>query len=184
MFINKDYETLPLDSLVSSFNGLWTGKKPPFVEANVIRNTNFTMDGKLDLTDIAKLNVEEKMLNVKRLQMGDIIIEKSGGSQTQAVGRVVIFDIETDEVFSFSNFTSCLRIKSRKILPVYLHAFLNYFYQQGKTFEYQSGMTQLKNLDLKRYLKIDIKIPPIELQKEYYSYTKLIDKLRFVIFDS
>ena len=179
MFVGKNYNKRPLDSLVNVLNGLWTGKKPPFIEANVIRNTNFTMDGKLNLADIARLNVEVSMLESRRLQKGDIILEKSGGSQTQAVGRVVLFDIDTSEAYSFSNFTSCLRIKDNEILPIYLHAVLNYIYQQGKTFEYQTGMTQLKNLDIKRYLKMSIKLPPIEAQKEFASYVNFIDKLRF-----
>jgi hypothetical protein len=43
-----------------TLNGLWTGKKPPFSRAGVIRNTNFTSSGMVDYSDIAWLEVEEK----------------------------------------------------------------------------------------------------------------------------
>ena len=57
---------------------------------------------------ITKKNIDEKYL-----RPGDIIIEKSGGSDKQPVGRVVLFDIPKGE-FSFSNFTGTLRIKNKR----------------------------------------------------------------------
>jgi type I restriction enzyme S subunit len=90
-------------------NGLWKGEKPPFVNIGVIRNTNFTKDGTLDDSDIAYLDVEAKKLEKRRLQFGDIILEKSGGGPKQPVGRVALFD-KTKGDFSFSNFTASLRV--------------------------------------------------------------------------
>ena len=87
------------------YNGLWTGKKPPFRKAKVIRNTNFTKDCKLDLSDVVELDVEIKQLEKRKLEFGDIILEKSGGGPKQPVGRVVLFE-RNDADFSFSNFTS------------------------------------------------------------------------------
>ena len=40
-------------------HGLWTGKKPPYTKAGVIRNTNFTASGEIDYSDVAWLDVEE-----------------------------------------------------------------------------------------------------------------------------
>ncbi len=39
---------------------LWAGKKPPFVERGVIRNTNFSPSGEIDYSNIAYFDVEEK----------------------------------------------------------------------------------------------------------------------------
>src|SRR5437016_14198047 len=93
-------------------NGLWKGEKPPFVSVGVIRNTNFTKEGTLDDSDIAYLDVEAKKLENRRLQFGDIILEKSGGGPKQPVGRVALFDKEGD--YSFSNFTAALRVINSK----------------------------------------------------------------------
>ena len=60
-------------------NGLWTGKKPPFQKVGVIRNTNFTKDCLLDDSDIVYLDVEQSQFQKRKLQYGDIILEKSGG---------------------------------------------------------------------------------------------------------
>ena len=41
---------IPIEDLryFKTLNGLWTGKKPPFKQVGVIRNTNFTPYGKID----------------------------------------------------------------------------------------------------------------------------------------
>ena len=91
--INVDTKWPPvkLGNIVDSINGLWEGENEPFSTVNVIRNTNFAGDGKINLSDAEVLDVETKQYQDRKLQSGDIIVEKSGGSNTQAVGRVVIF---------------------------------------------------------------------------------------------
>ncbi len=96
---------------------------------------------------------------------GDIIIEKSGGSENQAVGRVVLFDKNISN-YSFSNFTARIRIVGNLINHNYLHAYLNYIYQQGGTFHLQSGSTGLKNIDLEKYLSQKLPLPPDDIQQQ------------------
>ncbi len=128
--IETKWELVKLGDKVDSINGLWEGKKGPFSTVNVIRNTDFVDDGKIDFANVAVLEVETKQFQSRKLRSGDIIVEKSGGSSTQAVGRVVYFDMKEGE-YSFSNFTGRLRIKDKNINPKYLIVFLNYFYEKG-----------------------------------------------------
>ena len=101
-------------------NGIWKGKKSPFEECAVVRNTNFTRDGYLDLTDVAILPIEQRHLTKKNLRWGDIIIERSGGGPKQPVGRVAFFNLN-DGKYCFSNFTSRLRVVDENTLsPFYL----------------------------------------------------------------
>src|SRR5690625_7466323 len=48
----------------------------------------------MDMHDVAFSENAEQKTEKKRLKPGDIIIEKSGGSKNQPVGRVVYFDID------------------------------------------------------------------------------------------
>lgn len=107
--MTERWASKPLGSICAFSNGLWTGKKPPFVEAVVLRNTNFRPHGRIDVSNVALLDVEVKLLARRCLEPGDIIIEKSGGGPKQAVGRVAYFD-RFDGVYSFSNFTSAARV--------------------------------------------------------------------------
>lgn len=172
--IESKFPLVKLGDYVETLGGLWTGKKPPFKKVSVIRNTNFTMRGILDFTDVAEIEVEERQFENRKLQNGDIIIEKSGGSETQAVGRVVLFEnVEGD--YSYSNFTARLRIVKDGLGYKYLHDYLNYFYQQGNTFQYQTGSSGLKNLNLNDYLLQKIPLPPLDVQKSIVAECEQVD---------
>ena len=166
--------SIALGQLTTTINGLWTGKKPPFINIAVIRNTNFSKDCRLKMDDVAMIDVEVKQYASRKLQMGDIIIEKSGGSDKQPVGRPVLFNISEGE-YSFSNFTSTLRVNDPKtILPEYLHKFLYRFYLSGKTAAVQSKTTGLRNLDFNAYRAIKVPVPSIEEQQHVVDELDLI----------
>lgn len=154
-----------LGDICHTSNGLWKGKKPPFITIGVLRSTNFTKDCRLKLDDVAYIEVEENSFAKRKLQKNDIVVERSGGGPNQPVGRVLLFDIDDDN-FSFCNFTSALRvIDSSYISPIYLHKYLSYFYLSGKTIEMQSNTIGLRNLDYTKYLDIEIPIPPLAEQE-------------------
>jgi type I restriction enzyme S subunit len=163
--MKKGWEVKKLGEVCDFGNGLWTGKKPPFIEVGVIRNTNFTKDCYLDCSDIAFLNVEQSQFAKRKLKYGDIILEKSGGGPKQAVGRVVIFD-KHDGDFSFSNFTSLMRVKNPKELNFnYLHKYLFFSYLSGATEKMQSHSTGIRNLKFVEYKQILVPLPPLPEQK-------------------
>lgn len=172
--IKSKFPLVKLGDYVETLGGLWTGKKPPFKKVSVIRNTNFTMHGELNLANVAKIDVEEKSYEKRKLLKGDIIIEKSGGSETQAVGRVVLFD-KNDGEFSYSNFTARIRLIKNDFTPEFLHLYLNDFYQNGLTFQFQNGASGLKNLDFERYLSIKLPLPPLDIQNSIVKECEKID---------
>jgi type I restriction enzyme, S subunit len=146
-------------------NGLWKGEVPPFVYVGVIRNTNFTKDGSLDDSDIAYLDVEAKKFTKRRLQYGDLILEKSGGGPKQPVGRVVFFDKKEGD-YSFSNFTAAIRVNDTDDLdPMYLHRYLHWVYVSGRTEAMQSHSTGIRNLNGDAYKGLTVDYPPLPEQR-------------------
>ena len=154
----NDYVNLLDAKAFEIANGLWKGKKPPYIQAGVIRNTNFTSSGKIDFSDVAVLAVQEKQLKTRTLIPGDIILERSGGGPEQPVGRVVYFE-EGSGTWSFSNFTSRIRIRDRSQLePRFVLYFLLHFYDSGATDSLQRRTTGIRNLDWKAY-KESVRVP-------------------------
>jgi type I restriction enzyme M protein len=155
-----------LGELAEFRGGLWKGKKPPFASANIVRNTNFTKTGFLNLDDVALHEVEVSQLKNRRLQAGDIILEKSGGGPTQPVGRVVLFENEIEGNWSFSNFTSLIRVIDETVIkPKYLWLWLNHLYKNGVTEKLQKQTSGIRNLDMNAYKELQIPIPPLEMQE-------------------
>ena len=163
--MKKGWKTKTLEEACQFSNGLWKGEKPPFQKVGVIRNTNFTKEGTLYDSDIAYLDVEAKKLEKRRLQFGDIILEKSGGGPRQPVGRVALFDKEEGD-FSFSNFTAALRVLDPDDLDFrFVHKFLHWTYVSGVTEGMQSNSTGIRNLDGDAYKAIAITYPPLSEQQ-------------------
>jgi type I restriction enzyme S subunit len=163
--MKKTWQRTKLSDACLFLNGLWKGEKPPFVKVGVIRNTNFTKDGTLDEEDIAYLEVEAKRFEKRQLRFGDLILEKSGGGPNQPVGRVILFD-KTEGDFSFSNFTSALRVLEPASLDFrFLHKFLHWTYVSGVTENMQSHSTGIRNLDSDAYKSIDISYPDVAEQR-------------------
>lgn len=117
----------------------------------VIRTTNFTNEGKVNYDDIALRKIDRSKKENKLLKKGDIIIEKSGGTPTTPVGRVVYFEGEENRYF-VNNFTAILRAK-KKCNSKYLFYLLFYFHKVGLVLKYQNKTTGIINLKLKDYLK-------------------------------
>jgi len=163
----NEWEVKKLEDLVEFKNGLWKGKKGPFITVKVLRNTNFNNAGTINFYNIAELDVEKKQFETREIKKNDIILERSGGGPKQPVGRVVFFEKEDNFKYSFSNFTSRLRVINKDIIfPKYLFYFLFHFYIKGETNNYQNRTTGIRNLDFTRYKNILITLPPLSEQKK------------------
>ncbi len=175
---NGHYAQLPdgwcavaLKDLCENINGLWKGKKEPFVNVGVIRNANFTKDFKLDYSNIEYIDVEQRTFAKRHLENGDLIVEKSGGSDNNPVGRTILYEGKSG-VFSFSNFTMVLRIRyNDTVLSKYLYYCVLAKYQTGAMRLMQTQTTGLHNLILNKFLLMSICLPPL------YEQRRIIDQI-------
>ena len=79
----KAWPLVRLGDVCESFNGLWKGTKQPLKTVGVIRSTNFTKQCEFDHSKIIFIEVEEKKFLKRKLQCGDIVVERSGGGPNQ-----------------------------------------------------------------------------------------------------
>ena len=178
---NGHYAQLPdgwcavaLKDLCENINGLWKGKKEPFVNVGVIRNANFTKDFKLDYSNIEYIDVEQRTFAKRHLENGDLIVEKSGGSDNNPVGRTILYEGKSG-VFSFSNFTMALRTRNSDIvLSKFLYYYILAKYQKGDMRLMQTQTTGLRNLILDKFLSMPIHLPPLSEQK------RIIDRIETI----
>lgn len=153
------------DIIVDKISGEWGKESIGDQGTPVIRTTNFTNEGKIDYNNIAYRLIDEKKIARKRIIYGDIIIEKSGGSPNQPVGRVVFFDLKDDEDYLCNNFTAVLRPDSSRVFPQYLFYILWYYHKIGKSLKYQNRTTGIINLKLNDYLEEEIPLPDLSTQR-------------------
>ena len=161
----KGWAFAKIESFSTTINGLWKGTKEPLINVGVIRNANFTKDFTLNYSNIEYIDVEERSFAKRNLEDGDIIVEKSGGSDNFPVGRSILYRGESRK-YSFSNFTMSLRIRDKKhIIPEYLFYALQSIYRRGDMRQMQTQTTGLHNLLTDVFMSAQIPIPPSNEQK-------------------
>lgn len=171
--------TKPLtDYIEVSFPGEWGQEDKEGSGVKVIRTTNFTNNGKLDLSDVVTRDIDSVKVEKKKLSKGDIILERSGGTNENPVGRVVYF--EEDGVYLFNNFTQLLRCKEGVNSLFIFYSLFNY-YQMNKNVIRSMGnkTTGIQNLKMDRYWQIPIADVSIERQKEFETIYRQADKSGF-----
>lgn len=141
-----------IDITGKALSGEWgiddeTGNGTP-----VLRTTNFTNEGVVDYKDVVTRSIVKKKIEEKYLRKGDIIIEKSGGSDKQPVGRVIYFD-GPENTFLFNNFTGLLRVQNQsEWYPRYVFYSLYANYRRGGTRAFENKTTGLHNLKTDDYV--------------------------------
>lgn len=139
----------------------------------VIRTTNFSNTGELDLKkEVVLRNIASDKVEKKRLLIGDTIIEKSGGSPEQPVGRIVYF--EEDDLYLCNNFTSVLRPNKELVVPKYFMYLMYNLHRTRKVMKFQNKTTGIINLKLEQYLnQTTVEVPDKEVQEKI---VKVLDK--------
>lgn len=161
-----------------SFPGDWGKEDLDGTGVKVIRTTNFTNFGKLNLSEVVTRSIEERKIQKKQILKYDTILERSGGTADNPVGRVVLF--EEDEQYLCNNFTQVLRFKD--IDPRFAFYALFYFYQMNKTSIRSMGSktTGIQNLNMSKYLEIGIPNADEDEQKQFVSIAEQADKSKLV----
>lgn len=136
----------------------------------VIRGTEFDNELNLRIENgrekYRKIKVQK--LNRMLVEIGDILIEKSGGSPDQPVGRVAILDgalLKSQEI-CYSNFVEKIKPNPVKVLPSYLFHYLRFVHAIGVTDLLQSQTNGIRNLMIHRYLGLPVSLPTLAKQAE------------------
>ena len=164
------------EAIKDKITGEWGDEDDVGLGVQVLRTTNFTNAGRISYEKVVKRKITNSLIEKKKLLPGDIIIEKSGGSPNQPVGRVVFFDNNND-LFLCNNFTAILR-PSEQLVPKYLFYDLFYKHLSQVTLKYQNKTTGIINLQLDRYLDVKINVPSFDKQKQIVQNLDTADTLR------
>lgn len=161
------------DLFAVSIPGHWGDEPDGDGNIMVLRSTNFRKAGGLNYETAARRLFDARKLIQKRLQAGDIILERSGGSPAQPVGRARRFDAEG--CYSASNFMQIMR-PSDHVDGWFAYYLLDYIYDQGLTEPLQKATTGIRNLDYKTYLDLPVCVPPRHEQRRIAEVLRTVDE--------
>lgn len=161
-----DCDRHPLSELINTpISGEWGDDPITFTPKEgyelcyVLRNTNFDNKFNLDYSDVAERYIKSDKIRSLQLKKGDILIEKSGGSPVQPVGRVaLVIDFPTDKPIIFSNFLSKITSKEG-YSSEFIFTYLQSLYKLGYMEYIQNQTTGIKNLLMEEFLSIVVNVP-------------------------
>lgn len=180
----EGWNKIKLDCLLDFVIGGDWGKEPDFNHTDFenvlcIRGTEFRHWSKEKGKTAVSRKVKSSSLAKRKLELGDIIIEISGGGPEQPVGRTVIIDEKAISIANgvplvCTNFTRLAR-PSKEVDSAFLNYFLTFFYNSGEITKYQSGSNNLRNLQFQDYVKIGVPLASVAEQ------TRIVEKLDEVL---
>lgn len=135
----------------------------------VIRNTEFDNDFNLQFESGREKRrlIPKPKLQALNILPGDLLVEKSGGSIDQPVGRAAILMPEHfgPDPLCFSNFLLKIRAKPDVVNPLYLYYWLRASHRIGITASMQSQTSGIRNLIMDEYLGQDVPLPSLAEQR-------------------
>ena len=174
LFLNKNYGYKSLKDLLKSKAEYGAASASvPYENGRprYVRITDINDDGTLNNDTVCSINTQDDI--DYKLEYGDFLFARMGAT----VGKTYAF-IEGNEIFA--GYLIRYKLDLNKINPRYLFAYT-------KTNEYnmwvknnQSGAAQ-PGINAKKYDLLPVPVPPIELQNEFASFVKQVDKLKFAI---
>lgn len=149
----------------------------------VIRGTDFVDIQKGKWLQCPYRYHKESNFNSRKLKPWDIILEVSGGTQEQPVGRTLIVTPELIEYMSgkviCASFCKLLRCNEEVVSPLYFYYWMQYLYNARIIDKFQLQSTGIINFKFEYFLrKGDIMIPSKKIMSEFEHKVKEIYKLK------
>ena len=174
---NAKYPIEPLKNLIThSAAGDWgideeaEVKEDQYNTCLVIRATEFDnlYNLKLENDRVRYRKIKKDKLKQLDIQPYDLLIEKSGGSPDQPVGRISLLTEELfeDSTLCYSNFIHKIRVDNSRIDPSYLFCFLKTIHNIKITEIMQSQTNGIRNLIMGEYFNQSIVLPKLDKQIE------------------
>lgn len=147
--------------------------------AYVIRGTDFPRVSRGDISSCPLRYHKKSNFDARCLQPDDIILEVSGGTAEQPVGRVLLV---TESVINrldgrviCASFCKQIRVKKTIVSPVYFYWWMKYLYDTRIIDRFQLQSTGIINFQFEYFLrKGDILLPPIEMMTKFEQAVRLI----------
>ena len=171
------WDVKPLKGLLcADYPGAWGEERGPHM-IRVLRSTNLTNDGSLDLNDVERRALKPAKSKQLAPERHDILLERSGGGPGQPVGRVGFVKASMSG-HGFSNFLHLLRPDSREIDARFLAWVLYRVNRTGRIVRLEQQTTQMRNLHLRDYLTMALPVPP---RDEQAAIARILDAVDTVL---
>lgn len=164
---------IPMRELVShSIGGGWGDGLPMdgTEKVAIIRGADFPGVAVGDVSTVPLRWESTRKLPQRTLEVGDIVLEGSGGTSDRPTGRTVFISESLLAQFDVpvipASFCRLVRIDQSKADPHYVYWWLQGMYAEGRTWAYQNRSTGIANFQFQHFLDAEVvRLPRREEQR-------------------
>ena len=151
-------------------------------EASVIRGADFPNVWHYDVSSCPRRYHKKSNYKARQLEDGDIVMEISGGTSEQPVGRTVLITQDLIDRFEggrviCASFCKLLRLRKDVISPYYFYYWMKFLYDTRIIDRFQLQSTGIINFKFDPFLrKGDIMLPSTEIMDAFEKQVRTIHK--------
>ena len=141
-----------------------------------LRMNNMTDDGRLDLDDVKRIDLNGPELEKCRVVDGDLLFNRT--NSREKVGKTVVF--HEREPMVIAGYIIRVRLGDR-VRPDFLATYMNLPTTKAMLRSIAKGAVHQANINSRELSAIEVPVPPMELQDRFLSFAAEVDKSRFVV---
>ncbi len=145
-------------------------------EFKLLRMNNITYDGQWDFSSIKYVDLDEKEQDKYLVYKGEVLFNRTNSKEL--VGKTAVY--KEDEPMAYAGYL-VKAIPNERATGEFIAAYMNTKYVKSKLFNMAKNIVGMANINAEEFKKIDVYIPPIELQHEYIRFVEQVDKLKFAM---
>lgn len=149
-------------------------------EASVIRGADFPNVWRYDVSTCPRRFHKKNNYKARQLEDGDIVMEISGGTSEQPVGRTVLvtqnlIDRYKDSKVICASFCKLIRLKQDIVFPYYFYYWMKFLYDTRIIDRFQLQSTGIINFKFEPFLrKGDVMLPTKDVMNAFEKQVKTI----------
>ena len=181
MFLNsKAWEERPLDLLAEVVSGITKGRKtkePHLTEVPYMAVSN-VKDGYIDWTTVKTIQATQQEIEQYRLLPDDVLMTEGG--DPDKLGRGAILK-EPFENCIHQNHIFRVRLNESLILPTFFAEYLKHQKAKRYFLGCAKQTTGIASINMRQLKALPVLLPPLELQVQFASFVKQVDKSKVAV---
>ena len=181
MFLNsKAWEERPLDLLAEVVSGITKGRKtkePQLTEVPYMAVSN-VKDGYIDWTTVKTIQATQQEIEQYRLLPDDVLMTEGGDPDKLGRGAILKEPLEN---CIHQNHIFRVRLNESLILPTFFAEYLKHQKAKRYFLGCAKQTTGIASINMRQLKALPVLLPPLELQVQFASFVKQVDKSKVAV---
>lgn len=144
----------------------------------ILRMSNVTYSGKIDMTDLKYIDLDERELEKFSLKNGDLLFNRT--NSVELVGKTAVFESISDQIISYAGYLVRARVNADSN-PYYVSGYLNSPSGKAQLRLRAKAIVGMANINAREFLSLEIPAATKEEQEEFAHLFEKCEKIRHLL---